>query len=170
MYPSGPFFERCELGEIGSSGNALFGMSDPMGISQFSSSTKLVASTDTYKTFDHSREELVRRLSEMICTRGDTFTVYAVGQSIVQGAATNAPMKITGTHRMRVTFRMVPKTAGGDDFHPSYDTDPATGQPKVKDLSNLISSNPNVSDLKFVNTRFAKPDHYAAQVLTVNPY
>ena len=101
---NGPFFERGEFGEIGAGTTVLFG-ANPTSIS--SANTALIATADMNKTFDHSREELFRRIAQMICTRGDTFTVYAVGQSI-QTTATGA-QKVTGTQRLRVTFRLVPK-------------------------------------------------------------
>ena len=155
--PSGPFFERGELGELGDSTKALFGMSDPLGTSQSSGAgTALVDQVDMYKTYDHSREELVRRISEMICTRGDTFTVYTVGQSILQTSPT-APMKVTGTQRLRVTFRLVPKMSDGSDFHPGYTLVNNQIQPVVP--KDLIDGN-----------RFTKPDHYNAQVLSVGTF
>ena len=148
--PSGPFFERGELGELGDTTRALFGMSDPLGTSQSSgTSTALVNGVDMYKTFDHSREELFRRSSELICTRGDTFTAYAVGQSILQTSAT-APLKITGTQRLKVTFRLVPKDASGNPFG-------------YTDSTNLPA------DL-ITGKRFLKPDHYNVQVLSVSSF
>ena len=149
--PSGPFFERGELGEIGGSNNALFGMSDPLGTTQSGGSSKaLVSTVDTYKTFDHSREELFRRIAELICTRGDTFTVYVVGQSITQ-PTTNGPLKVAGTHRMRVTFRLVPRLNGNDFPDPT--------KPLTPPATDLIATN-----------RFAKPDQYVAQILSINTY
>lgn len=162
--PSGPFFERGEFAEIGSPANALFGLSDPLGASQGGgTATPLVNGVNLYQTFDHSREELFRRISELICTRGDTFTVYVVGQSINQAQA-NGAMRVTGTHRMRVTFRLVPKAvdtvAGGyKDFHPGYDVDDVTGAIKPKTFADLITSD-----------RLTKPDHYDAQVLSIATY
>ncbi len=157
--PSGPFFERGELGEIGDSGSAIFGMSDPLGKTQTNgSSTALVSGVDTYKTFDHSREELFRRTAELICTRGDTFTVYTVGQSIQQPTA-NGTMKVTGTHQMRVTFRLVPIGSNNQNFHPGYTPDSNTGQATPYLPVDLVSGK-----------RFLKPDHYVAQVLSVSTY
>ncbi len=148
--PSGPFFERGELGEIGDSNNSVFGMSDPLGNSQSGSSTALVAGVDMYKAYDHSREELFRRISELICTRGDTFTIYAVGQAITQPTL-NGPTKIAGTHRMRVTFRLVPMNSDGSLFHPATN---AQNQPVAFDIA----------------SRFVKPNHYDAQILSVNTF
>ena len=153
--PSGPFFERGEFSElIDANKQPLFGTNSANAVS-----TALVGGVDMNKTFDHSREETFRRLSELICTRGDTFTAYVVGQSIFQAPVTDPnnppPMKVTGTHRMRVTFRLVPKGPDGYTFAP-------------KDfVGTNLQANPISAQ---VAARFAKPDHYAAQVLEVNTY
>ncbi len=155
--PGGPFFERGEFSELVAVPSyptaptvavPLFGTNDA------STNTTLVSGVDLNKTFDHSREEMFRRLSELICTRGDTFTVYTIGQSIFQAPIINPanppPLKVTATHRMRVTFRLVPKGAGGTNFAPAFNS------------KNPIS--PQVA------ARFAKPDHYNAQVLEVQTF
>ena len=155
--PNGPFFERGELSELGADTTPIFGV-NPAGASP-AANTALVAGVDMNKTFDHGREEMFRRLSELICTRGDTFTVYAVGQAITQAPITNPanppPMKVTGTHRLRVTFRLVPQDTHGNDFAPTaFDGGDLT--------SNPISAQ--------VAKRFSRPDHYNAQVLEVNAF
>ena len=102
-------------------------------------------------------------MAELICTRGDTFTVYTVGQSLVQPDP-GKPAKITGTHRMRVTFRLVPKvkdpvTQVEGDFHPGYtlNSDGTIGAPTAM-------ADPDAASSKF-NDRFLKPDLYAIQIL-----
>jgi len=40
------------------------------------------APADMAQTLDRGREELVRRLMDMICTKGNTYTVYAIGQAL----------------------------------------------------------------------------------------
>ena len=162
---SGPFFERGELGELGTSSNAIFGVNPA---NSFSASNKaLVSSVDMNKTFDHGREELVRRIEQMICTRGDTFTVYTVGQSILQSTV-NAAMKVTGTHRMRLTFRLVPKRVDGSSFNPSY----ISNSNVVTTQNTSYQPSPTISDLLDPkgNSRFSKPDHYAIQVLQTSTY
>ena len=67
-------------------------------------------------------------------------------------------MKVTGTHRMRVTFRLVPKLADGTDFHPGYTVDRSNNINPVTPIDVIASK------------RFTKPDHYAAQVLSVGTY
>ena len=171
-----PFFERGEISELGvSSGNPLFGTNPT---SSSSSNNLLVASVDMNKTADHSREEVFRRLAQIFCTRGNTFTVYAVGQSILQ-TSTTGPLKITGTQRMRITFRLVPKTkdpatGATTDFHPAYVINDANG------ILTQNTFNPNTPNARpsllteagqiGVIPRFAKPDRYDVQILQVTSY
>ena len=161
--PWGPFFERGEFGEL-ESNTAIFGKNVT---STFLKSTDLVSpNVDMNRTFDRGREELFRRLSEMICTRGDTFTVYVVGQSISQQTPRSA-LKVTGTHRMRVTFRLVPKlrnqaTGNYGPFHPAYNAQ-ASDDSIIVSAKNYDFNNPTQ-----LNTRFAKPDRYDVQVLEAN--
>ncbi len=165
--PSGPFFERGELGELGAGATALFGQNPP---SQYGATNyALVTSVNMNKTFDHSREEVVRRVAQMICTRGDTFTVYAVGQSISQ-TPNSTTLKVTGTHRMRLTFRLVPKNADGTSFHPGYTIDSSTGA--VKQITNIYINSDGSTNLSDTSAkgRFAKPDHYDTQVLQTSTY
>ena len=166
-YPYGPMFERGELGELltinGTSSTALFGKNAP---SAFVVSNDLIGK-DLNHTFDRGREELFRRLVELTCTRGDTFTVYAVGQSLTQ-TDPNKPAKITGTHRMRVTFRLVPMRY----------TDPARTRLAYFHPGNTVNAggslgvapamaDPDTATADF-QARFAKPDLYDIQVLEVN--
>ena len=161
--PWGPFFERGEFGELEMNGNALFGKN--VG-STFQKSNDL-AGVDMNRTLDRGREELFRRMAELICTRGDTFTVYAVGQSLLQ-TTTTGPVKITGTQRMRITFRLVPKlvnltTGAVTPFNPGYTLNPdGTLTPKP-------ISDPDADPSGFA-LRFVKPDRYDVQVLEVNSY
>ena len=144
-------------------GTALFGKTVS---GAFSKSTDLTG-VDLNRTFDRGREELFRRIAELICTRGDTFTVYVVGQSLLQTGSTKTP-KITGTQRLRVTFRLVPKlvdvkTGLATDFHPGY-TVSSDGT-----LTPTMMANPD-PDASAFNQRFRKPDRYDVQVLQVNAY
>ena len=169
--PWGPFFERGEFGELEVGGAPIFGK-NPAG--SFNKSTDLVSSSiDLDRTYDHGREEVFRRLAEMICTRGDTFTVYAVGQSLVQANAT-AAAKVNGTQRMRVTFRLVPKqiinsqTGATQDFHPAYTTNPDGTISKGFDFTPATPYSATVSSDTL--TRFAKPDRYDVQILSTSTY
>ena len=161
--PYGPFFERGELGELENGASALFGKN----VSSTYLTTTDLTGKDLNHTFDRGREELFRRLVELTCTRGDTFTVYAVGQSLVQTDTTKSA-KITGTHRLRVTFRLVPQQYKDNTrttlqpFHPGNTTNPDGSlgvAPPIPD--------PDKDPAGFAQ-RFAKPDLYAIQVLEVN--
>ena len=172
-----PFFERGEFGEIGYS-TAYPANNDPL----FSASTSLTGINMGTVT-DHSREELFRRLAQMICTKGNTFTAYVVGQSILQpmgttaATADTAPKKIIGTQRMRVTFRLVPKaqssTSGAfADFHPAYIVNQdGTLTQNTFDPTNA-SAKPafNQSGTIGVIPRYAKPDRYDVQILQASSY
>jgi hypothetical protein len=165
-----PFFERGELGELADTsagtpqylfGNTAF-IPPPAASSSTNANVLLVNNppVDMNATFDRGREELFRRLSELICTRGDTFTVYAVGEALTPLVGKASPFKITSTQRMRVTFRLTPMTSNGTPFHPAYDS---SGNPVALDWTQN-----NVSTT--LASRFAKPDHYDIQVLSSNTY
>ena len=165
-----PFFERGEFSELGYS-TAYSANNNPL----FSSGTTL-AGVDMSTVTDHSREELFRRLAQMICTRGNTFTVYAVGQSMVQTTAAG-PLKITGTQHLRVTFRLVPKsrdstTGTYTDFHPAYliNADGTFTQNTFDSTNTTTQPAQNQSGPIGVIPRFAKPDRYDVQVLQVTSY
>lgn len=137
----GPFFERGEISET------------PILNPANSTSTNLVTGIDMKTVLDNGREELVRRLIELITTRGSVFTVYAVGQAINQtivGGVTK--LNVTATHQLRVTFKLVPKKSDGTLFQPAID---APG------------NDFNPTDATQLNTRFSKPDHYDIQVFSV---
>ena len=144
----GPFFERGEISEA----PILNANSTPPP-------PELVAGVSTAKVFDRGREELVRRLLEMTTTRGNVFTVYAIGQSISQSTPT-AVKRITGTYQLKITFRLVPKATDSKtglvtDFHPATDI-----SGKLNDF--------DPSKVEEVTARFAKPDHYDIEVLSTS--
>ncbi|MGH7938975.1 MAG: hypothetical protein ACRD5Z_23440, partial [Bryobacteraceae bacterium] len=119
---SGPIAERGELSEM------------PV----FSAGTDLSGS-DMATTYDRGREELFRRLVGLITTRGNIFTVYAVGQSLIPPPAGSAVAPVvTATSQTKVTFRIDPKWNGA---LPSDPFDPTT------------------------NDRFRKPDRYEIKIL-----
>lgn len=69
--PDNIFWERGEISEL----------------DLFSTGTTLIPvppnpSVNMAQTLDRGREELVRRLMDMICTKGNTYTVYAIGQAL----------------------------------------------------------------------------------------
>ena len=182
--PWGPFFERGELGELENAAagsavsgntNALFGKDVVTSFNTTNTSSTSLCGVDLNHTFDRGREELFRRLAELICTRGDTFTVYSVGESLSQ-ATVGGPVKITGTQRLRVTFRLVPKqytaatgtgTGTWDYFHPGYTVDSSADQT----ITGPTSFDPeSATSATGINQRFAKPDRYDVQILEVSPY
>jgi len=96
------FWERGELSELGllSSGTTLNGQD--MGL-----------------TLDRGREELVRRLIQMVTTRGSVYTIYVVGQSlkIVGGAVT-----VASTMQARTVVELDSKgvaNSQNDSFNPA---------------------------------------------------
>lgn len=119
---AGPLAERGELSEM------------PM----FNTGTDLVAGANTATANDRGREELFRRMEELITTRGNVFSVYAVGQSLVPQAGTANPI-VTSTSQLKVTFRIDPVWNAGTPADPTWD--PAT------------------------TARFSKPDKYEIKIL-----
>jgi hypothetical protein len=108
-------------------------------MSVFNSGTQLTGQ-DMSKIYDRGREELFRRLAELITTRGNTFTVYAVGQALAPQAG--SPVA-TSTTQLKITFRIDPVWNAGTPVDPNWDpSDPAQ-----------------------VTKRFNKPDKYAIKVL-----
>lgn len=57
-------------------------------------------------TLDRGREELVRRLLDMICTKGNTYRVYAIGQAL--DPRTGRPL---ASQKLQRTFRVNPRFA-----------------------------------------------------------
>jgi hypothetical protein len=135
----GPFAERGEISEL-----PLFN----------DANQKLIANTKMSETFDRGREELYRRLADQITTRGSVFSVYAIGQSIIEGPPPARQRRVGGTHAVKVTFALVPKKKDNSDFSvPSETFDPIN--------TDATSSNS-------VQSRFARPDHYDVQILQVS--
>ena len=119
---AGPFFERGELSEM------------PL----FNAGTSFTGH-DMASVYDRGREETFRRLAELITTRGNIFTVYAVGQSLIPApTGSTAPALVAATAQLKVTFQIDPVWSGGTPADPF---DPKT------------------------TTRFLKPDSYAIKVL-----
>jgi Tfp pilus assembly protein PilX len=122
---SGPIAERGELSEM------------PV----FNTGSDLTG-TAMSSTYDRGREELYRRLTALTTTRGNIFTVYAVGQSLIPpptGSA--APPTVTSTSQIKVTVRVDPVWDSGTPSDPFV---PAVTPP---------------------DPRFKKPDRYAIKIL-----
>ncbi|MGF1656406.1 MAG: hypothetical protein ACFCU3_05435, partial [Verrucomicrobiales bacterium] len=98
----GPFYERGELSEL-----HLFHTNTNFPLPNVNMNLQL----------DRSREEIVKRLIEMICTRGNTFTVYCVGQAVRELA--DGSIEPQGLQSTRVTFRLIPDYGGAPGPSPS---------------------------------------------------
>ena len=119
---AGPFAERGELSEL------------PL----FNVGSDLVSTVDTAKVYDRGREELFRRLAELITTRGNIFTIYAAGQSLIPPQPGGTMPIVAATSQLKITFRIDPVWNAGppaDPFDPS------------------------------LTARFNKPDRYAVTIL-----
>ena len=127
---AGPLFERGEVSEM-----PIFNTTTSTGTGG-AATFYLAPGIDTTTVYDRGREELFRRIAELITTRGNTFSVYAVGQSL-NPQSNGAPI-VTSTSQLKVTFRIDPVWNAGTPADPF---DPTT------------------------NARFTKPDHYAIKIL-----
>ena len=87
------FWERGQLGELADSQNR------PL----LSSPLNTLAGVALSTTKDRGREELVRRMMELITTKGNVYTIYAIGQSL--NPRTGHPV---ATQKMKRTFRIDP--------------------------------------------------------------
>jgi hypothetical protein len=120
--PSNPsnyrlFWERGQLSELTYRDGANW---SPI----FSTGNKLGANMEN--VYDRAKEELFKRTVELICSKGNTFTVYVVGQTLSPFSG-----KVLATSRKKQIFRVVPdyeiSNPGGvpyilpndEDFDPS---------------------------------------------------
>jgi hypothetical protein len=87
------FWERGQIGELADSQNR------PL----LSSPLNTLAGVALNTAQDRGREELVRRMMELITTKGNVYTIYAVGQSL--NPRTGQPV---ATQKMKRTFRIDP--------------------------------------------------------------
>ena len=107
----------------------------------FTTGTDLTG-TNMTSVYDRGREELLRRLIELTTTRGNIFTVYAVGQSLIPPpAGSTADPIVSSTSQFKVTFRIDPVWDAGTPTDPFVPTN--------------LPSDP----------RFRKPDRYAIKIL-----
>lgn len=128
----GPLFERGEVSEM-----PIFNTISSTGPNG-SANYYLAPGIDTKTVYDRGREELFRRVSELITTRGNIFTVYAVGQSLLPPPPGKTDPIVTSTSQIKVTFRIDPVWNSGNPTDPF---DPAS------------------------TARFSKPDKYAVKIL-----
>lgn len=145
--PNGPLMERGEIGDFDA----------------FSLGTTILDNINMAYSFDHSREELSRRLMELITTRGSIFSVYAVGQSISEGPAPARKRFVTATHQVKVTFQLVPVWKGKNSTGGTITVSNPTGLDAV---TGKETWDPTSDEAR--KDRFTKPDHYDVQVLQVS--
>ena len=166
---AGPFWERGEISEL-----PLFGRTLDTTVSDSATTyatTDLTGIDMSSKVFDRGREELGRRLIEMITTRGSIFTVYALGQALQPDLNNSSTRRIVSTCQLKVTFRLVPKapvntsTGLSPDFHPGVDS-MGVFTDSGKSIDPAMNYDPNNSAQ--LSARFAKPDHYAVQIISVS--
>jgi four helix bundle protein len=117
------FWERGELSEL------------PL----FNTGSSLATSVTTFDVDERGREELFRRIAELVTTRGNTFSVYVLGQSVQE--LPDGSLKVLASHNEKVTFRLNP-------VH-----EPA------------LDNNFNPSNAAQVAARFAKPSRYEIEIL-----
>ena len=130
------------------------------GVAPFTNTDLTGGAVDMSTAFDRGREELFRRLVEMTTTRGNVFTVYALGQAITQTNPNDPTTKrIVGTHQIKVTFQLVPKkktdSSGiSNDFRPGINDDGTSADSTISASDTAIGA------------RFLKPDHYDVKILS----
>jgi hypothetical protein len=124
------FWERGQLGELADSQNR------PL----LSSALNTLAGVALSTTQDRGREELVRRMMDLITTKGNVYTIYAIGQSL--NPRTGQPV---ATQRMKRTFRIDPT------FNPALPADNTFDPTQAGTGSN--------------NDRFRRPSGFTVTVL-----
>jgi hypothetical protein len=108
-------------------------------LSLFNTGSNLASGANVANALDRVREEVIRRMVEMICTRGDTFTIYAVGQSVQE--LPSGDLRPLGIQYYKRTIRLNPvfNAALDDNFNPS--------------------------DASAVSQRFRRPDSYEIEII-----
>lgn len=118
-----PFLERGEFSEF----------------SLFNQGSDLGANMQTAN--DRGREELFRRLVELVTAKGNIFSIYIVGQSLRETPSGNK--QVLGTTKRKITFKLTPI------------------------YNSSLNNNFNGSSNSDLNQRFRKPDNYEIQVLNI---
>lgn len=108
----GIFWERGEISER-----------DIFSRTTMNTATMLVSDNTAVmnNTLDRGREELVRRLLDMICTKGNTYSVYAIGQAL--DPRTGRPI---ASQKLQRTFRINPLFSSSNTvaLPPDFSFDP----------------------------------------------
>jgi len=122
-----PLWERGELSQL-----QIFSPFSQTGTSR----NQLHAASNTDELNDRGREELFRRLADLITTRGNTYTIYSVGQTLDRTG------KVEATQARKTTVRLKPvwDPQLTEDFNPASNAD--------------------------VTKRFRQPDRWALEILS----
>lgn len=142
----GAFMERGELSEIKHDGVPLF-----------SSSSNVYAGKNMKIMLDRDRESLLRRLGELICTRGNVFTVYCVGQAIT--STPSGSIIPLATSKARVTFAL----------YPVYTNNPALLNYNSKQLT-MTATIKDVDNQPAQASRYQAPTDYKIKILSQEYY
>ena len=102
---NGPFLERGEISQL-----------------EFFSSTQAAGGNPSSTAFDRSREEIARRIMEIITTRSASFSVYVIGQATEQ--MSNGEIRVLSSAKERFVFWLQPTLASEPEAKAtSYDYD-----------------------------------------------
>lgn len=121
----------------------------------FSTGNKL--GSNMAAVYDRAKEELFRRCVELICTKGNTFTVYSVGQTL-----NTLSGKVISTSRKKQTFRIMPNYIILDEngnplnLPNDEDFDPASKNSKAEDTPEGTKDTPE----RRGKDRFRRPTSY----------
>jgi len=109
--PSTLFWERGELSELPAFHRTSANPAD--------NAPALASGANMAEVIDRSREELFRRLSELVATRGSTYSVYVVGQSVQQ--LPGGGLRVLSTAQVKQTVRLRPvfDPVLNNDFDPA---------------------------------------------------
>ncbi len=135
-----PLRERGELSEL-----SFFNRSSPQNRS-------LVDGVTFNSEMDRSREQLFRRLSELITTKGNVFTAYVVGQALNDTKIGVDPQVISSVKR-KITFQLIPKFE-----------DPKLDSNDSKQINDWTANSSTDPDIK---RRFKAPVNYDIEILQV---
>lgn len=115
---NGPIVERGELSQL----------VDEAGKPLFSALESTLGSQNMKQVHDRGREEIFRRLIEMLTTRSNSFTVFAIGQAIQErrnSDGTYVPV-VQSTAKQAITYRFDP-VISGQTGNAIPDTNPSAG-------------------------------------------
>jgi len=120
-----PFWERGELSEL-----------------NFFRAGNTIAGADMTQTLDRGREELFRRIVEMICVKGNIFTIYTIGEALDVDFEGNLRTTAKTSMRSKIKLSPVFSSPPTDDFDPFNQVE--------------------------VQNRFAQPIRYDLQILSID--